>query len=170
MIVFFRYTLLWFCFLFIQIFVLKHIEITIGSQFFILPLFLMVLPFQTNIFILMLVGFATGLIADSFSNTLGLHASSLVLMAYLRPIMFHYCHPREGYDPLKFPTIPYMGWWWFCITYGILLFIHTLWFFVLEIFRISDWGLITRNTIYSFIASFFIALIINLFFRRPKVS
>jgi len=168
MLFFLRYVLLLFSMLFLQIFVLKHIEIANGSQFFILPLFLMILPFQINVFVLMLVGFGTGIIVDSFSNTIGLNASSLVLVAYLRPIIFNYFPPREGYDPLKLPTIPHMGWWWFSKTYMILLLLHCLWFFAMEIFRFSDGVLIMRNTLYSLLPSFFAALVINLFSKRPK--
>ncbi len=92
---------LFFC---LQVFIFNRLEIGYGAQIFILPLFLMILPFETNVFGLMTLGFLLGISVDAFSNTFGLNASTLVLFAYLRPIVFESFRPREGYDPLKIPT------------------------------------------------------------------
>ena len=37
--------------------------------------------------VLLLLAFATGIIVDTFYNTLGMHAAATVLMAYLRPLV-----------------------------------------------------------------------------------
>ena len=110
----------------------------------------MILPFETNIFILMSLGFLQGILADSIMNTYGLNASSLVLFAYLRPFVFKSITPKEGYDVLKTPTLSDMGWTWFVFSYGSLLLMYVFWFFLVEIFSFREGLLILRNSFFSF--------------------
>lgn len=109
------------------------------------------------------IAFLMGLVIDIISNTYGLNTSSLVLMAYLRPIVFKFYGPREGYDPLKEPTSQDMGASWFTVVYGILLGLHSFWFFLLEIFELGRIGFILQKTIFSGLLSFLLALLIQSF-------
>jgi hypothetical protein len=118
-------------FVLLQALVFNQIEIGFGIHLMVQPLFIMLLPFETGIFTLMILGFFLGLIIDIFSNTYGLHASSLLIMAYLRPIIFKFYGPREGYDPLKEPSIFDMGSRWFLFVFGYLLLIHHFWYFLI---------------------------------------
>lgn len=47
----------------------------------------LLLPNETSLTWLLLVGFVTGIIVDTFYNTLGMHAAATVLMAYCRPLI-----------------------------------------------------------------------------------
>jgi hypothetical protein len=114
------------------------------------------------------IAFLMGLVIDIFSNTYGLNTSALVLMAYLRPIVFKFYGPREGYDPLKEPTSHDMGSNWFGLVYGLLLGLHTFWFFLLEIFEIGRLGFILQKTILSGGLSFLLALLIQSFILNSK--
>ncbi|NBX37926.1 MAG: hypothetical protein EBR54_00740 [Flavobacteriia bacterium] len=165
-----RFAILFFVFLFAQVFLARNLDFGYGMQLFLLPLFIMLLPFDTGVFMLMLLGFILGILADSLMNSYGLNASSLVLFAYLRPAVFTLFLPKEGYDNLKDPTLSDMGWRWFLLTYGLLLSIYLSWFFFLEVFRISEWFLLLRNTFMSFVVSFLVALVSQLFFRKRLVS
>jgi hypothetical protein len=84
-------------------------------------------------------------------------------MAYLRPIVFKIYGPREGYDPLKEPTSQDMGSSWFALVYGLLLGLHTFWFFLLEIFELGRFGFILQKTLFSGVLSFLLALLIQSF-------
>ena len=161
----FRYIILLIILTFFQIFIVRHIEIGYGAEIFLLPIFIMILPLDLNIFVLMGIAFLVGFVTDIFMHSYGLNASSLVLFAYLKPIVFKFFHPKEGYDNLKFPTIPDIGIRWFVINYSLLLGLHNLWFFTLEIYKINEWSLVLRNTCCSFLVSFIVALIANLFIR-----
>ncbi len=46
---------------------------------------ILVLPNEISMTWLLLIAFVTGLIVDTFYNTLGMHAAATVLMAYVRP-------------------------------------------------------------------------------------
>jgi hypothetical protein len=160
--------LLFFC---LQVFIFNRLDLGFGAQIFLLPLFLMLLPFDTNVFILMSVGFLLGISVDAFSNTAGLNASSLVLFAFLRPILFEAFKPRDGYDPLKMPTASDMGWDWFIIVFGILFCLTLIWYFILEIFRFEEFLLILRNVVMTLIASGIVIAVSQFFFfnqRRKK--
>jgi len=164
-----RYTFLFLFFFLFQVFLARNVEIGAGMQLFVLPIFLMILPFNTSIFVMMSLGFLLGILADSLMNSYGLNASSLVLFAYFRPLVFSLFLPKDGYDNLKEPTLRDMGWRWFLLTYGLLLLLHLVWFFILEIFRLGEWLLILRNTFMSFVFSYFVALVLQLFFRKQNV-
>lgn len=165
------YILLFLLFFCLQVFIFNRLDLGFGAQIFLLPLFLMLLPFDTNVFILMSVGFLLGISVDAFSNTAGLNASSLVLFAFLRPIVFEALKPRDGYDPLKIPTASDMGWDWFIIVFGILFILTLIWYFILEIFRLEEFLLILRNVIMTLIASGVVIAVSQFFFfnqRRKK--
>ena len=70
-----RYALLFGLFFLLQVFVFNRLELGYGAQIFILPLYLMILPFETNVFVLIIIGFILGLSVDALSNTFGLTAS-----------------------------------------------------------------------------------------------
>ena len=93
----------------LQALVLNQLEIGFSIQFMVTPIFLMLLPFETSTILLMVLGFVMGFLIDSISNTFGLHASSLVFVAFIRPFIFKSFAPREGYDVLKTPSIYDMG-------------------------------------------------------------
>lgn len=152
----------------LQAFVFNQIEIGFGIHLMVQPLFIMLLPFETGVITLMILGFTLGLILDIFSNTYGLQASSLLLMAYMRPVIFKFYGPREGYDPLKEPSIFDMGNRWFLFVFGYLILIHHFWYFLIEIFRFDQFLLILQKTIFSGIASYLLCIVLQTFLIKKS--
>ncbi|MDB0011195.1 hypothetical protein N9E20_00130 [Crocinitomicaceae bacterium] len=156
-------------FVLIQSLVLNSLEIGLGIQLMIYPLFIILLPFETTLPVLLLVAFVMGFSIDSISNTFGLHTSSLLLVAYLRPFVFNMFSPREGYDPLKEASIFEMGQRWFISVFGILLLIQHLWFFTLEMFNINEMLYVFQKTILSAPLSFLLCILLQVIFvSKPK--
>ncbi len=152
-----------------QTLVFNQLEIGLGVQIMVYPLFLMLLPFDTSIVVLLVVAFAMGISIDSISNTYGLHTSSLLLVAYLRPIIFGIFSPREGYDAIKESTIFEMGQRWFISVFGILLLVHHLWFFTLEMFKMDEFLFILQKTSVSVPISFILCILLQVIFvTKPK--
>ncbi|MEY3504789.1 MAG: hypothetical protein RL349_1385 [Bacteroidota bacterium] len=164
----YKHTIRFVIFAFLQALVFNQLNIGFGIHLMIQPLFIMLLPFELAVIPMMGIAFLMGLVIDIVSNTYGLNTSSLVLMAYLRPILFKFYGPREGYDPLKEPTSQDMGANWFTVVYGILLGLHTFWFFLLEIFELGRIGFIFQKTIFSGVLSFLLALLIQSFILNSK--
>ncbi len=94
--------------------------------------FLLSFQFELGIIIAMLIGFATGVTVDVFSNTLGVHASASVLLMYLRPMLFKVFTPHGGYPLGARPTPAFMGFSWFSTYALILIFLHHSWLFIVE--------------------------------------
>ena len=156
-------------FVLVQALVFNQLEIGFGIQIMIYPLFLILLPFETNILVLLLLAFAMGICIDSISNTFGLHTSSLLLVAYLRPLIFNAFSPREGYDPLKEASVFEMGQRWFISVFGLLLLIHHFWFFMLELFKMNEILFIFQKTILSVPISFLLCILLQVIFvTKPK--
>ena len=155
-----------------QAWVFNKLEIgfNTGIQVMIYPLFLMLLPFETTVFVLLIVAFVMGLFIDALSNTYGLHTSSLLLVAYMRPIVFKIFSPREGYDSLKESSIFEMGQRWFVSVFGLLLLIHHFWFFTIEMFKMNEILFVLQKTILSVPVSFLLCILLQVIFvTKPKV-
>lgn len=95
--------------------------------------FLLLLPMDTKRSYLMLIGFATGLIMDTFYNTGGIHAFACVFMCYMRPMVVRFLTPVGGYDESVDLSVKSLGLQWY-ITYAFgNILIHQLILFYLEV-------------------------------------
>ena len=165
----YSFILRFFLFVFLQSFIFNQLEINTYAHIMIAPLYVMLLPFDTPVIRLLFIAFLLGLCIDSLSNTFGLHASSLLVFAYLRPLVFRWFSPRDGYDIIKKPTIFDMGYTWFILVFGILLFFHHLWFFFIESFSFQELLLILLKTLPSLVLSFIVCIILQtLFLKKSK--
>ena len=154
----------------LQLLVFSQIELGLGIHLMMCPLYVLLLPFEINIFILLIVAFGMGFILDIFSNTYGLQASSLLLIAYIRPYVFKAFAPRDDYDPLKTPSYVDMGNLWYFSAFGSLLLIHNTWFFLLEAFSFRGILYTIQKIVFSFIFIFLLSLLLQIILvRRSKI-
>jgi hypothetical protein len=122
----------------LQVVVFNNMQVGTFVNIFIYVGFVLFLPFETPKALLLVLSLVMGLFMDMFSNTGGLHAASLVFMAFCRPGVLRLIEPRDGYDSSSEPTIAAMGLGWF-VTYALLLvFLHSFLCFFLEAFRMSE--------------------------------
>ncbi|MDB3905003.1 rod shape-determining protein MreD [Crocinitomicaceae bacterium] len=156
-------------FVFLQVFIFNQLEITTYVHIMVSPLYIMLLPFDLSVIRLLFISFFLGLCIDALSNTFGLHASALVFTAYLRPFVFRWFAPRDGYDSIKNPSIFDMGNKWFFFAFGSLIILHHFWFFTLESFSISEILLILKKTVPSALLSFIVCIILQtLILKKSK--
>lgn len=154
----------------IQVIVLNQVELGAGTLIMIYPLFIVLLPEDINVFLLLFLAFALGISIDAMSNTYGLHASSLLLLAYFRPVIFKAFAPRDGYEGDMELNVHTMGFRWFFRTFGILLLIHHFWFFLIELFRFDEIGYVLQKTALSFPISFTLCVLIQFLITRKPVK
>ena len=157
-------------FLLVQTLILNQIEIGFGIQLMIYPLFIMLLSFDTGVLSLLAISFTLGICIDAFSNTFGLHTSSLLVISFLRPVIFKLFDTREGYDLLLEPTVLNMGNGWFIKSFGSLLLIHHFWFYLLEMFKLNDMGYVLQKTVYSLPLSFFLCVLLQYLFVNKQYT
>lgn len=153
-----------------QSLVFNQLEVGWGIHPMIYPLFIMLLPFNLKPVWLLILSFLMGFSIDIMSNTGGLHASSLLVFALLRPILFKAFSPRDGYEANKEGTIFEMGQRWFLLTFGSLLLIHHAWFFFLEVFKFSEIIYVLRKLILSVPVSYLMVILLQFLFLKNKVG
>lgn len=122
----------------VQVLILKNIELGKFINPFLYVLFILILPFETPKWLLLVSGFLLGITIDVFYDTGGIHAAATVFMAYLRPGILNLFSPREGYELGTQPTVQYLGIPWFLSYAGILILMHHLVLFYMEMFRFSE--------------------------------
>ncbi len=129
-----RYTFIFVVLVLTQVVLLDNIEISRYTVPFLYVLFILVLPFDTPGWLLLLLAFLTGFTIDLFEHTYGLHTAATVLMAWLRPGVLQLIAPRDGYTPNTRPGISDYGLGWF-LEYTIpLILVHHLFLFYFEVF------------------------------------
>ena len=123
---------------FLQVLILNHINLGgyINPYFYIY--FILLLPFDTPKWMLLIVAFILGWSVDIFTNTIGLNAASCVMMAFFRPFVISAI--SSGPESLigDTPSLRNQGIKWFLYYSIILVLIHHVTLFYLEIFRFSE--------------------------------
>ena len=89
---------------------------------------------------LLLFGFLLGLGVDMFSNTPGVGACSMTLLAFVQPMLLKLFLPRDSADDFQ-PGIPSLGLMKFVYFSFISIFLYSLVFFSLEMFNFFNWTL-----------------------------
>lgn len=152
----------------LQVLILKQINLG-GDNFnyisiLIYPLFILLLPLRTPKAALLLMAFTLGITIDLFYDSLGVHASAAVFMAYIRTFILNQLEPRGGYNPNYSPTKKRMGFTWFFRYSGLLLFVHLLFYFTVETFNFALIGNILLKTATSFVASMLFIIMLMFIF------
>lgn len=115
----------------LQVMVVSNLNLSPFLTPNILPLFVLMLPFSTPRWLLMVIGFASGLAADSLLGTLGFNASASLLVAYIRPFLINLITPK-GTEFEQSPNIFSQGFTWFLIYLSIAVFIHHAFYLLVE--------------------------------------
>ncbi|HLC83855.1 MAG TPA: rod shape-determining protein MreD [Bacteroidia bacterium] len=152
----------------VQVLVVKNIELGRFINPFLYVLFILVLPFETPKWLLLVASFFLGITIDMFYDTSGMHAAACVLMAYVRPGILKLFSPRDCYEFGTQPSIQYLGTPWFLSYAGILVLIHHLVLFYIEIFRFSEFFSTFFRVIVSSIFTLLLVVISQYLFQRKK--
>ncbi|MCG8573434.1 MAG: hypothetical protein MI810_01000 [Flavobacteriales bacterium] len=152
----------------IQGLVVNNIQINEYLNPMVYPIMILMLPFEMNIMAAMIMSLLLGISVDAFSNTFGLHASSALLIGYLRSSVLGYIKPRDGFDNTLLPSIHDMGVSWFLLYASIILLLHHLWFFSFEILRLDLILLILAKAFLSLFFSLALVILFQYIFYKPS--
>lgn len=152
-----------------QVLVLNNIQLGGYLNPYFYVLFILLLPFETPRWLLLISAFFLGFAVDIFENTMGINVAASVLMAFLRPYVIQMISSEKEYEPGLEPGIKDLGFSWFISYSSILVFVHHFALFYLEVFRFSEFF----TTFYRVLAStvFTMVLIIlsqYLFYKQKK--
>ena len=152
----------------VQVLVIKNIELGRFINPFVYVLFMIVLPFETPKWMLLIIGFVLGLTIDMFYDTMGMHAAACVFIAFVRPSVLNWFSPREGYEFGMQPTIQYLGVPWFLSYSAILIVLHHFVLFFIEVFRFSEFFSTLFRVIISSIFTLLLVVVSQYLFHKKK--
>lgn len=144
--------------LLVQVTILNNIGLHNFINPYLYVLFILLLPLDTPKWMLLFLGFLIGMAVDLFSNTAGMHTAASTFMAFCRPLTLNFVTPRGGYEHEQIPGLKTMGARWFITYASILVVLHHLLLFNIEIFRFSEFFVTLVRVILS--SAFTILLII----------
>ena len=162
-----KYILRFIILIFIQIYLFNNIRLSgyINPNIYIL--FLLLLPFETPGWLLLISGFLLGMTVDIFMDTIGVHTIACVTLAVFRPLILKIISPREGYESGTNPRILYYGFIWFLKYAAVLILIHHLVLFYTETFQLGNFFItFLRVILSSFITLILIILSQYFVFRK----
>jgi len=133
-----KYLFMWVVLILLQIVLFNHIQISGFINPYLYILFVLLLPFDTPKYLLLILGFLLGLNIDIFSNTPGIHASATTFLAFLRPTVINLISSHDTLESNATPRLNQMGPAWFIKYAVILVLAHHLFLFYVEVFTLKD--------------------------------
>ena len=116
-----------------QLLIFNNIELSGFINPYVYILFILLLPFEVPGLVLLVSAIMTGLVMDLFMGTPGVHSTATVLMAFARPGVLAIFSPREGYQSGTLPRLQQFGLEWFAKYAVMLVLIHHITLFYLEV-------------------------------------
>ena len=132
--------------------------------------FLLLLPVETGVLLLMVLGFFTGLVIDTFYDSLGIHAAASVLIMYVRQRWLNMLTPQGGYDTGATPDVYLQDLQWFTLYALPLIFVHHSIVFFIEAAGLGLFGFTLWKAFLSTLYSFFIIVAIQYLFYKKRRS
>jgi rod shape-determining protein MreD len=162
-----RFVLLFILLVLFQVLVFNNIQFSGYVNPYVYILFILLLPFEIPAWLVLLLSFSMGITIDFFSGTPGIHTSSTVLAGFVRPYVLRVVSPRDGYESGPDPSMSSYGFRWFFSYTLLIVLIHHIALFYLEVFRFADFFRTMLRIILSTLFSLIFILIIE-FYRRGK--
>jgi len=159
-----------FLYVLVQVLLLKNLVIFDKGFCFIYIAFLLLLPVETNVVWLMLLGFITGFTIDIFYDSLGIHASASVFIMFIRNYWLNLMTPQGGYDLGSVPTIRLNGWQWFSFYSIPLIFAHHAVLFFIESADFDLFGFTLSKIFFSTLFTFVVIMISQYLFYNKRRS
>jgi rod shape-determining protein MreD len=163
-----KYSALFILLVLLQGLILNNIEFGGYVIPFLYVIFILALPFETPNWLILILGFILGISIDSFTSTLGMHTSATVFMAFCRVYVLKLIEPRGGYEFNLEPNVPAMGLTWYLLYASTLVFLHHLFLFYIESFKISQFFYTFGRALASFFFTMVLILIVQLFNYKPS--
>ena len=152
----------------LQVLVINHIRLGGYVHPYIYLVFVMLLPFSTPKWQLLVLGFAIGLTVDLFTGTPGLHAGATTLMAFCRPSIIKLVSGNQKFENITEPNIGQLGGVWFFRYALFMVLIHHFALFFLESFSFRLIGQVLLRILLSVPVSVFLIMMIMFIFKSEK--
>ncbi len=172
-----KYFLFFVALVLVQVLVLNNVQISGYINPYVYVLFILLLPFETPGWLLLVLSFILGLSIDIFpqglagwGNTLGIHTAATVLLAFARPLVLDWINPRGEYESGTSPGSKDHGIGWFFLYVLILIGIHHFALFFLEDFSLRHFFHTFIRFVFSLFFTILLVLIVEGFRYRPRIN
>ena len=154
---------------FFQVMVLNRINLGGFINPYLYVYFILLLPFMTPKWLLLVSAFLMGITVDIFSNSMGINAAASVMMAFARPFVIKAISTGTEYEIGERPSLKNQDLKWFVYYCVILILIHHFVLFYLEIFRFREFLITFLKVILSSAFTFMLVMISEYsFYRKQK--
>jgi len=151
-----------------QVIILNNVALGGFINPYLYVMFILMLPFETPKWLLLISAFVLGISLDLFSDTAGIHAAACVFMAFARPGVLNLVSSRQEYELGIQPIIRDLGFKWFLSYALILVVIHHILLFYLEVFSFREFFQTFFRALLSIVFTMLLLVLSQYVMYRPK--
>lgn len=129
-------------------------------------LFILLFPVNNNRTLFIFLSFMLGFIMDLFSDSGGVHAAACVTIAFVRPPILKFAFGMVyEHQNIKFNNTEFGN---RVIYFLIMIILHHLILFALEVFNISNILLVLKKTLLSSVFTLILCILISVLFSNKQ--
>ncbi|MEN9445352.1 MAG: hypothetical protein RIS47_2243 [Bacteroidota bacterium] len=122
-------------------------------------IFILLLPFETPQWLVLLSSFFLGLLVDWHADSFGQHAFASVFVAGIRPMVLTSLSDRDSYEKGTYPRLEYFGLIW-ALKYALLMtFAHQFIFYWIEAFSLKQMGWVLAKAVVNTLITTFLIIV-----------
>lgn len=161
-----KYTVLFIVLILLQVLVCNNILLFSVAMPFVFIYFILVLPLDVSLNIIMILAFFMGFLIDLFSDTLGLNCLACLLLSVFRKPVFYLYIPKEDKFLNSSPSIISMGWFNYFKYSLTLSAIYCFLVFGIELFSFASFGRILVMALSSTVLTLLLVIATDVLFKR----
>jgi len=164
----FSYLLRFIAIILLQILVVNNIELSSYINPYIYVAFILTLPVTMKPWQIVFLSFILGAAMDAFSSTPGLHIAATNFMGYMRIHYLRATTTKEDIEGRMVPSISQKGIVWFSVYGFVMVFMHHLVLFFLEIYGFHEFFRTLSRVFVSTLVTLLLIVVGQLLFFRSK--
>ena len=150
-----------------QLLIFSNVNFSSFINPYVFPLFILLLPFETPRWLLMLLGFSAGFALDVFLGSMAMHAAAGLLIGYSRPFLISIITPKGTEFEIS-PNVYAQGLTWFVVYLGVATTVYLTFYFLMEAATFLNLFFLILKVILSVIMSVAFMLIFLYLFSSKK--
>jgi rod shape-determining protein MreD len=162
-----RFLLIFIILILLQVLLFNNIQFSGYVNPYVYIMFILILPVEIPAWLLLILSFILGLTIDLFSGSPGMHSSATILAGFVRPYVLRFMSPRDGYESGSDPSMMTYGFRWFLTYAVIIVLVHHMALFYLEVFRFAGFFRTLLRVLLSTVFSVLFILLLE-YYRKGK--
>jgi rod shape-determining protein MreD len=162
-----RFLLIFIILILLQVLLFDNIQFSGYINPYVYIMFILILPVEIPAWLLLILSFILGLTIDLFSGSPGMHSSATILAGFARPYVLRFMSPRDGYESGSDPSMMNYGFRWFLTYAVIIVLVHHMALFYLEVFRFAGFFRTLLRVLLSTVFSVLFILLLE-YYRKGK--